>query len=412
MLKVSLLALAVVTSACAGDPPPTGPTGLPAHNEPARIELSATPGTGAHGGQATVTARVLDGYAVLVPDVAVTFGADAGTFDAATATTTANGIATTTLTAPPGVVKVTATAGSVRTPDVSVAVQPPLGPTTTPLPPQPPTTQPRPPNSPPPTDLPFLVTIVATAAPSGSSTLFDLNVSASLAAATWTFGDGAIGTTTTQHTGHTYASAGSYAVHVSATDTKGRTATDSTVVAIVAPSYTVTLAAAPTAVVAGGTATLTATVAFVGLPPAVTTWAWDCGNGTFAATPNTAICTYPTVGSFTAKVTVTGGTTSGSATTPVTVTAPPVPVVTVACSSPIAPATTDCFATAKINGTLATITQAIWNWGDSTPMSTTADGHGTHPYTVPLAVGYQVTVTVTVSESTATGVGTTTAVVK
>jgi hypothetical protein len=51
---------------------------LPAHGTPAKIELSATSGVGEHGGTATVTARVLDAYSLLLPDVSVTFSADTG----------------------------------------------------------------------------------------------------------------------------------------------------------------------------------------------------------------------------------------------------------------------------------------------------------------------------------------------
>jgi PKD repeat protein len=408
-VRVLVVVLSVLVASCASDRPPAAPSSsLPAHGEPATLNVSAVPGIGERGGTATVTAIVSDAYSARLTDVPVTFSADAGTFDAATATTTADGIATTTLTAPPGVVKITATAGSVRTPDVSVAVQPSLGPTTTPLPPQPPTPQPPPPTSPPPTAFPFMVAIVATAAPNGSSTIFDLNVSAPLATAAWTFGDGATGTTTQQHTGHTYAAVGSYAVHVSATDTKGRTATDSTVVAIPAPSYTVTLAAAPTSVVAGGTSTLTATVAFVGLPPAVASWAWDCGNGTGAATPNTAICTYPTAGPFTAKVTVTGGTTSGSATTGVTVSPQPTPIITVACAQPATPPLTeDCSATAKVNGVAATIMFIDWAFGDSTPTATATPGNIAPSHTY--LTGAPVTVTasnVIVAGTSVKGTGT------
>jgi hypothetical protein len=154
MPKVSLLAVvaALVAVGCGVDPPATSPTPLPAHGTPAKIELSATSGVGEHGGTATVTARVLDAYSLLLPDVSVAFSANTGTFSAATVATNSSGTATTTLTADPGTVKVTAAAGSASASELPVSIQPvnifvppPPGPVPPlPLPdpkPQPPTPQ-------------------------------------------------------------------------------------------------------------------------------------------------------------------------------------------------------------------------------------------------------------------------------
>src|SRR5437660_1325135 len=60
---------------------------------------------------------------------------------------------------------------------------------------------------------------------------------------------------------------------------------------------------------------------------------------------------YPTIGSATAKVTATGGSVSGSATTAITVTAPPVPGITINCNQPALPAfTLNCAVSATLNG--------------------------------------------------------------
>ena len=97
------------------------------------------------------------------------------------------------------------------------------------------------------------------------------------------------------------------------------------------PSYTVTVAASPTSVVAGGSSNLTATVtANNGAPTTPTGYAWDCTNdSTVDATTAGTSCAYPSAGTFTAKLTVTGGGATGSGTTTVTVTAAPPPSVSV-----------------------------------------------------------------------------------
>jgi PKD repeat protein len=80
----------------------------------------------------------------------------------------------------------------------------------------------------------------------------------------------------------------------------------------------------PSSLVVTENATLTATATAVNGAPPATSYVWDCENdGTTDATTavNTTICTYPSAGSITSKVTVTGGTASGLGTTTVTVAA-------------------------------------------------------------------------------------------
>ncbi len=111
----------------------------------------------------------------------------------------------------------------------------------------------------------------------------------------------------------------------------GNATTTVTVTAVVVPSYTITLAASPATVVAGGASTLTASVTAVNAAPTPTLYSWDCdNNGSIdftSSTPSTT-CTYLTAGNITGKVTVTGGTASGSATTTVIVTPVVLPLFT------------------------------------------------------------------------------------
>lgn len=93
-------------------------------------------------------------------------------------------------------------------------------------------------------------------------------------------------------------------------------------------SYIVTMFASPSPVIVGGTATISANAERFDDAPPPSAFAWDCGNGTTTTTTTAAsiTCLYPTVGTFLAKVTVTGGTAKGVGATTVTVALPPPPV--------------------------------------------------------------------------------------
>ena len=87
MRKISLAVLvALVAGGCGVDAPSTSPSAPPTPGAPARIELSATSGTGATGGSATITARVQDAYSATVPGVMVTFSSIGGTLSATSVT--------------------------------------------------------------------------------------------------------------------------------------------------------------------------------------------------------------------------------------------------------------------------------------------------------------------------------------
>lgn len=125
MLRVCLAVVALVAAGCGVDLPNTPTPVRPTAGVATMIELSATAGLGANGGQAVVHARVLDAYFTLLQNVDVTFQTDAGTLAPTVAGTNANGIAETVLTAPAGTAHIIAAAGSVRTDKFSVTIQPP-----------------------------------------------------------------------------------------------------------------------------------------------------------------------------------------------------------------------------------------------------------------------------------------------
>jgi PKD repeat protein len=345
----------------------------------------------------------------------VTFEAESGTLSAATATTDANGVATTQLAAAPrrregprarrpgpiGSARVGAADDDgrraprrsrrrrrCRTPD-----------------PQ----------------LPFAIRLVVVPGTAGAVTHFGLSGTGGVVRAVWTAGDGSSGTTTTPSVDYTYAQPGTFRASVTATDALGRTSADATTVVIAPapipqPGYTVALTATPPTLLTGNTSTLSATVAAVNGAPPVTNWAWDCdGDGTTdATTAATATCSYPAAGTYTARLTVTsgGGVVRGTATTTVTVSPQPVPEVSVSCGAATLPAATTCSVSAKLLGaTVASsrITSVTWDFGD-TATATLSTNTAQHAYGG--ASSYVVVVTsVVVTGTTATGSGSGTAVV-
>jgi PKD repeat protein len=413
MRLLTAVCLALFAVGCGVEPPTAPASVLPKAGEPATIELSATPGIGEKGGTATITARVLDGLFTAVPNATVTFAADAGQLASQAAQTDDKGIATTTLTASPGAVKVTAIAGSIHAPAATVAIQP-VSTTSTPPPSIPPPPVPTPPET------PLTATLFVTPAAAGADTRLSV-ATGPIVSAVWTFGDNTPSTTTIvtptspATTTHRYA-VGPYTASVTVTDARGRTASDakSFTIGIALPaSYTVALSA--TLVVAGGSSTLTATVTQLNGAPAVTSWAWDCdNNGTIDATSaNTASCTYLTEGPVTARVTVTGGAITGTATTSLTVAAQS-PIVTVNCAQQATPAlTVECNVSATLGGAnvnTTDITHVDWDWADTT---TTASPNalGTHTY---LSANTRTIVArnVTITGTTAKGSGSATVTVQ
>jgi PKD repeat protein len=275
----------------------------------------------------------------------------------------------------------------------------------------------------PPTPLTVTVASSKTTLTAGQSATLTATVTGSATPATsyvWDCtGDGIVdATTSTNTTTCTYATAGVVTSYVSVTNgtSSGSGSVTLTIDPAPAPAYSVSLSAAPATVVVGSTSTLTATVTTQNGAPAPTSFAWDCdGNGTTDATTgtNTNVCTYATVGSVTPKVTATGGTVSGSATTTVTVTAVPPPVVSVNCAQVGATLTAHCVVSATLNGTAVpsgSITSVTWDFGDASS-ATTATNSTDHTYGGPSP--YQVLVSnVTVTGSAAKGSGSTSVTIK
>jgi hypothetical protein len=142
--------------------------------------------------------------------------------------------------------------------------------------------------------------------------------------------------------------------------------------------YSVTVVAAPTSVVAGGSSTLTATAVPLNGAPLASLYDWDCtGDGSidFANTVAPAqVCAYPTVGTFVARVTAKSGTVTGSGTVTVTATAgAPLTVAIVPASFAPTLGTADDFtATVSSSGPLPATFQ--WEWD--------TNGDGTYDVTI------------------------------
>jgi large repetitive protein len=416
-MRRMLLALSLcVVSGCAYNAPtaPTATTSAtPNPNEPFSITLGVNAGSGATADHAAITAKVQGPTGVPLTGVMVTFSTTAGDLDPAQAPTGGDGISHTTLIASSGATA-TAKAGTVSA-RAAVGTQPPATPPPTPTPT--PTPNPSPAPTPPP------VSIVLNLPSAGTTAVaVSMFISAPATAGpwTWTFGDGSTAQTSAFSTSHAYAIAGTYTVSVT-----GSGAAASGKIAISdpapgpsapptpAPAYTVTLTATPSTVVVNTTGvTLAASVNQQFNAPPATSFTWDCGNGVPITNASaTQVCPgpYTTIGTATAKVTATGGSVSGSASTGITVTAPPVPAITIDCTQPTPPALTlSCIVSATLNGSpvpSTAITHVDWDWG-SNETSTTANNHDTHVYTVTGANTYRIIASnVQMTGTAATGMG-------
>jgi PKD repeat protein len=188
----------------------------------------------------------------------------------------------------------------------------------------------------------------------------------------WSFGDG--GSATTQHPSHTYATAGSYTVALTAANAGGsNTRTSASYITVTAPVV------APVAAFAGTPATGTAPlpVSFTDQSTNTpTSWSWDFGDGTTGTTQNPGH-TYATAGSYTVALTAanTGGSNTRTSAAYITVAAP-------------VPAPVAAFVGTPTSGTVplpvsftdqSTNTPTSWSWdlGDGT---TVTAQHPVHTY--------------------------------
>jgi PKD domain/Bacterial Ig-like domain (group 1) len=165
---------------------------------PSQVTVGASPGSGADGGTAIVTARVQNANGVALANVVVTFTTTRGTVSPTQATTGGNGAATAKLTAS-DTADVTAAVGTISA-HTLVVVSPPDTSTPTPT-----------------LALSFLN--VSGSATTGVPLPFGVSSSATGVTWIWSFGDGAGEQGSAFTTTHTYTRAGTYTASVSSAST-------------------------------------------------------------------------------------------------------------------------------------------------------------------------------------------------
>jgi adhesin/invasin len=241
------------------------------------ISMSAAPSTVSAGGRSVVSASVTDTGGNLVPGVPVAFSTDNGSLIPPNATTNENGVASTTLTTTKtAMVKATAGAATVNGTTTTPAPSATITVTVDPLPTASITTTG---NAQVGTATTFTVT--AQAGPGSTAGIDSVSVS---------FGDGAsasLGNASGSNfqVQHVYQTGGSFTATVNVVDTNGGRASASTVVVVTGSNV---IGVNVTSSQSTNTATMITTVTFtVTVSPAsvaVTNYAWEFGDGTFANT--------------------------------------------------------------------------------------------------------------------------------
>ncbi len=257
--------------------------------------------------QLDVSAQILDGNGVGVPNIPVTFSIAGGVVLPPTVTTDANGLAKSIAVAS-GTVPLSATTGALSKTVTVIAGATPLS--------------------------------VSLSVPSiviNNPSQFTANVTGSPLggpfAYVWTFGDGTGDAGATNTIAHAYNRVGSQIATVTVKDGASRSATSSAT-AVVTDVPVATPAPGTTPDTTGLVASLSCTanahgtpspcnvsVTYNGKPLAstsITGVAWDWGDGTTTATFPTGSRTYPQAGSYIATATVTATTIDGSKTAPIT----------------------------------------------------------------------------------------------
>ncbi|MYD71142.1 MAG: PKD domain-containing protein [Acidobacteria bacterium] len=255
----------------------------------ASVRLTIQPGSlPPGGGEATLTALVLDVNQNPIPNVRVVFGTTAGTLRPGVAATGGDGEARTVLRTT-ATADVSASAGGAEA-AATVRVDTPTEITITPTPAAPVAGQP----------VTFALTLV--------------NETRAIRGVTIAFGDGetrALGAVAAATVTHTYQEAGVRTVTVRATDVAGHVAVSSIVIEVAPPpGIPVTLSAAPAEPVAGQPVTFTVTITPPNGAPAVRDVTIDFGDGAKAESlgapsgSRTVAHVYGAQGSYIATVTV------------------------------------------------------------------------------------------------------------
>ena len=343
----------------------------------ASISLTASPSTvPALGGTVSVIASVVDESGNLLAGVPVSFSVSAGSLGATSVLTAANGQATTTVTTDRDTTVTASSGAQTTTATITVSTQPTVVVT-------PSTTQPT-------VDEPTTITVSVTA---GTSAIRDVSIN---------FGDntsqalGALSGST--NVTHTYGTAGTFTVTVTATDSTGAVVSVSTAIVVeAAGALNVTMAVAGE-LQKDRSVTFTATVTVASGTLEIDRFEWNFGDGNTAETSGSSTSHVYRAADFyvvTVEVFEKDGRTGIGRVEINVLPQSPLNVNLSVSDSPATVAEVVAF-TATATGTSVPIASYTWNFGDNTPSVTTSGNTVTHVYSTPDT--YTVTVSVVTTE--------------
>lgn len=213
--------------------------------------------------------------------------------------------------------------------------------------------------------------------------------SAAISTESWNFGDGTSATAATPSP-HTYATAGTYVVTLTVTDTLGQTASAYRTITVSSP-ITGSFTSSPDNPQTGTPVSFDAT----GLQDSagtLTSYQWNFGDGSTDTGASPSPHTYSSPGTYTVTLTAGDGTNSNTFTAHVTVTDPPTAGFTVPTVAPIRGLPV-AFNGAGSSVPSGDIVSYSWDFGDGPPVDTTSSYLPVHTYSA--AGTYTVSLTVT-----------------